>query len=82
MSGSVLGHEIGQHSADGDEPMVKRPIDLGRYVLRAESSAETLIGLFGRCPCETEELVAVRPSVSTKTFLDICGYGFGSVAKL
>ena len=32
--------------------------------------------------CEAEELVAVRPSISTKSFLNVAGNRFGSAAKL
>jgi hypothetical protein len=62
--------------------MVKRPIHLGRNVSGREPGAKALIGLFRRRPCETEELVPVRPLVSTKAFLNVCGDRFRSAAKL
>ena len=62
--------------------MVKGPVYFRRYILRAKTSAQALICLFGRCPCETEELVAIRSGVSTETFLNVCGYRFRSVTKL
>ena len=61
---------------------MKRPVDLGRNISRAESGTQALVGLFGRSPRETKELVAIRSGVTPKTFLNVRGYRFRGVTEL